>query len=810
MPPMTPTRALTLGALLLLLTPAAATADELTATLGQPLKEVSHEVTARIDDGVGVMVVRRSFFNGGDRHEEASLEIKLPPGATATGLRIKARDRWFDGELLPADEAARLYTELTGLGPHTPRDPALLQWVWADTLHLHLFPIAPNSTSTVEYTLTVATRYHNGQHVLSYPRPTLAANLAEVTLRVRPGGGGGREVRLDGQPVPTGQPVVLDKPETQDDPWALREPNASHVTSAIEVAQDAPIERLAVHLDVRHTFSGDLMLRLIDPQGGVHVLHNQKGGGDNDVRGAFSVDLPKGAASQGTWRLLASDHAALDSGSIDAWSLRMTLQGQEHAFAADDLPVFIPDAPSGDAAGFAALTLAPGAIPVTDARLGRARADEEHDFLRLEVDAAPQLSPTPRALSVVFVLDASRSLDAEPWGVRSQLAVVRSFLRHVPDAHFEVVATRRRADPVLGAFQPASQADALIAAAEQRGAFALGNGSALDDGLELAARLLRGRGGERMVVAFTDDLLRPAWTNQAAWRALHRLPGGVTTHLVRPRPNHDVSLSEARRDDHPLAPVMHHHGGIVLQIDGRLGDPDTPVKPLDAISLGLVRPIRVDHFAVHGWPEGSSWEPPEALYEGDGLREMIQTRDAPHRLVLTGSIWARPFRRVVTTSLPFNRATAALVFSHDMHHDLDEGAMTRLALFGRAVSPVTSYLAIEPGVRPSNAGIEREVVGFGAGGFGASGSAMGGGGLSVRSSRPSIASMLEDAVAACRATHQDDREVEVGVETTWREIVDVVPQGDSSPLRRCVVEATWVLELPSSYNRRRDSFMVTL
>lgn len=39
--------------------------------------------------------------------------------------------------------------------------------------------------------------------------------------------------------------------------------------------------------------------------------------------------------------------------------------------------------------------------------------------------------------------------------------------------------------------------------------------------------------------------------------------------------------------------------------------------------------------------------------------------------------------------------------------------MLALAFLGRAVSPVTSYLAIEPGVRPSTAGVPGRGEGVG-------------------------------------------------------------------------------------------------
>src|SRR5687768_15093829 len=113
-----------------------AAADVLLATLGEPVTEVSHAVDVTIKDGVAIYKVQRVFANAGERADEAGLEIDLPPGAAATGLRIRARDRWYDGELMEREKAARMYHEMTGMGAYEPKDPALLQWMWADKLYL--------------------------------------------------------------------------------------------------------------------------------------------------------------------------------------------------------------------------------------------------------------------------------------------------------------------------------------------------------------------------------------------------------------------------------------------------------------------------------------------------------------------------------------------------------------------------------------------------------------------------------------------------------------------------------------------------
>ncbi len=85
---------------LALLPTATAHADLLRATREQPLFEASHTVDVRIADGVATYTVRRMFSNPGTRAEQVELTIDLPYGAAATGLRIRASERWYDGALM--------------------------------------------------------------------------------------------------------------------------------------------------------------------------------------------------------------------------------------------------------------------------------------------------------------------------------------------------------------------------------------------------------------------------------------------------------------------------------------------------------------------------------------------------------------------------------------------------------------------------------------------------------------------------------------------------------------------------------------
>src|SRR5690606_8198527 len=111
---------------------------------------------------------------------------------------------------------------------------------------------------------------------------------------------------------------------------------------------------------------------------------------------------------------------------------------------------------------------------------------------RIELDAAAVLEPLPRSAAVVFAVDASYSVTAAD--VEGQLRAVRAYLRHLPDARFEVIMVRRRAERLFGRLVPAADAGSLLAGIHPS-RLERGNGSNLDRGLERAADALAGHRG---------------------------------------------------------------------------------------------------------------------------------------------------------------------------------------------------------------------------------------------------------------------------------------------------------------------------
>ncbi len=793
-------------ALAMLVLSSTAHGDTLRATRAMPLSEIAHTVDVAVADGVATYTVRRVFMNAGAQAEQVELEIDLPYGAAATGLRIYASGRWWSGVLLERETAERLYQELTGLGTATAKDPALLSWMWADQLGLRVFPVPAYGVSTVEYTLTAPTRYERGHYFVSYPR--VAAHEEPVgddgTLRLAPpivtvrAGWTDARIALDNVAVAPGTRLVLG--EVPEPPWEAaidRSEGASYVASTIEVPATARTARTfttaTVLLDIAHTYRSDVKVELVTPGGEVLEIDDRTGGTDNGIAGKRVIELPAGTATAGTWRLVVSDHAARDTGSIDRWSISFGTQ----TFTARDTPMFIPDAPeSASKAGIATISITAPPIETLQARFGRVVASTRHVFGRVEIDVAPVLVPVPKRAQVVFAIDTSYSQGDD--GVAAQLAVALAYLTHVPDAEIEIVAYQRHARRVFGRFVPASAFAQALTDATRRGAFALGNGSALDAAADAAVAALALRTGPRRLVMFTDERLRTTLVPATATAALAALSPETIVHVVVPSAGSEPEL--VRRDEEPFAPLATNHHGIYVHVTAPI---DAPIKRLAPTALELVRPTRIAALAVAGVALARA-----TLHEGDGVRLMRDDPTLPAQVAITGKLWSDPIRKVVAVDPTFSTKTAAFVFGEDQHHDLSDGEMRRVATLGRAVSPVTSYLATEPGVRPSTEGIGWAALGTGAdGGLLGHGSGTGSG---YGSPERDLEELIDLSTCVARLRPTEPWSITLEVERTGHEIVDVIARS-AGLMVPCLVETVWALKLDETeFYAGRHTRTVTL
>ncbi len=103
-------------------------------------------------------------------------------------------------------------------------------------------------------------------------------------------------------------------------PGPIPDKDPDGVVSTIMVPDSGEISTLAVHVDITHTYRGDLKVVLLH-DGREATLHDRTGGGEDDLRQTFMVTDMQGDDCAGDWTLVVVDAARADTGTLESWSL---------------------------------------------------------------------------------------------------------------------------------------------------------------------------------------------------------------------------------------------------------------------------------------------------------------------------------------------------------------------------------------------------------------------------------------------------------------------------------------------------------
>ncbi|MFE2753594.1 proprotein convertase P-domain-containing protein [Actinosynnema sp. NPDC059335] len=85
------------------------------------------------------------------------------------------------------------------------------------------------------------------------------------------------------------------------------------------VAGNAP-STLKVGVEIRHSWSGDVVIDLVAPDGSTYRLKSASSSSAPDVVATYTVNASSEPAN-GTWRLKVQDVYRQDTGYVDAWRL---------------------------------------------------------------------------------------------------------------------------------------------------------------------------------------------------------------------------------------------------------------------------------------------------------------------------------------------------------------------------------------------------------------------------------------------------------------------------------------------------------
>jgi subtilisin-like proprotein convertase family protein len=110
---------------------------------------------------------------------------------------------------------------------------------------------------------------------------------------------------------------------------AIPENRPEGVGDVITLSGAGTVRSIRVTVSISHTYVGDLRVALLSPTGKRAILHNRSGRGADNLELDLDSEPPSllaplvGQPIEGPWRLSVSDNAAIDTGTLNHWSIEI-------------------------------------------------------------------------------------------------------------------------------------------------------------------------------------------------------------------------------------------------------------------------------------------------------------------------------------------------------------------------------------------------------------------------------------------------------------------------------------------------------
>ncbi len=229
------------------------------------LEITRHWVDVRIDRGLATVTVDETFHNPHARQLEGTYYFPVPQGAQIEDFRAVLGGKELAGEILPANEARRIYEELV----RQVVDPAILEYYQRDLFRARVFPIPEHGD--VQLSITYRHRVPSNGGLARFRYPLDTGQFAA---------GPYRDVRIDIDVVTDG---VLHEVHSPSHP--LEELDRG--------SKRARLRYRAKELDARHDFLLDIIEGNGDLAGGVRAFR------ESDEDGWFVLRLAPGRLESG-------------------------------------------------------------------------------------------------------------------------------------------------------------------------------------------------------------------------------------------------------------------------------------------------------------------------------------------------------------------------------------------------------------------------------------------------------------------------------------------------------------------------------
>lgn len=131
-------------------------------------KVESIDVHVNLKDQVAQVGISQTFQNTGSRQLEVCFVFPLPYDSAVDELTLMVDGKEFEGKVLPADEARKIFEEIV----RKNQDPALLEWLGSGMVKTSVFPVPAGAKRTVNLHYTQLCRQFEGLTDLLLPLRT--------------------------------------------------------------------------------------------------------------------------------------------------------------------------------------------------------------------------------------------------------------------------------------------------------------------------------------------------------------------------------------------------------------------------------------------------------------------------------------------------------------------------------------------------------------------------------------------------------------------------------------------------------------
>jgi immune inhibitor A len=112
---------------------------------------------------------------------------------------------------------------------------------------------------------------------------------------------------------------------------AIPDADENGTTNSIRIGKEGGVQKIAVFVDIEHSYIGDLSVVLVSPTGQKAILHNNSGGPANNLKKIYhssqldSLAKMIDAPVKGDWTLSVVDSVANDVGILKKWGLEISI-----------------------------------------------------------------------------------------------------------------------------------------------------------------------------------------------------------------------------------------------------------------------------------------------------------------------------------------------------------------------------------------------------------------------------------------------------------------------------------------------------